>query len=220
MALHFFVITFKRYMSKVLQCNICPTNGFNIQVFTVLSFFNKYFVSRVLHMQDKLLVLQTKTCWDVKIFCFPLIPKSKINIFTLKIYILEFSLSGTYHNVIFILEEGKILFKIWVNVDFNYVFYMLQIWFIGNYSTTRNCAILGSMYIKNLAISMMKWLSNNISEVKQKYIFFYFLIAYQKLERLWVPMGTKINKTSICHKNSCFLKLCFRLRRMCVIDSS
>ena len=128
-------------MSKVLQCNICPTNGFNIQVFTVLSFFNKYFVSRVLHMQDKLLVMQTKTSRDVKIFCFPLIPKSKINIFTLKIYILEFSLSGTYHNVIFILEQSKNLFKIRVNVDFNHVFYIVQIWFIGNYSTTRNCAI-------------------------------------------------------------------------------
>ena len=163
-------------MSKVLQCNICPTNGFNIQVFTVLSFFNKYFVSRVLHMQDKLLVLQTKTCWDVKIFCFPLIPKSKINIFTLKIYILEFSLSGTYHNVIFILEQGKNLFKIRVNVDFNYVFYMLQIWFIGNYSTTRNCAI--QCIYKNLAISMMKWLSNNISEVKQN--FFWLLIKNLK----------------------------------------
>ena len=40
--------------------------------------------------------------------------------------------------------------------------------------------VLGSMYIKNLAISMMKRLSNNISEVKQNF----FLIAYQKLERL------------------------------------
>ena len=40
---------------------------------------------------------------------------------------LEFSVCGTYHNVIFILEQGKNLFKLRVNVDFNYVFYMLQI---------------------------------------------------------------------------------------------
>ena len=168
-------------MSKVLQCNICPTNGFNIQVFTVLSFFNKYFVSRVLHMQDKLLVLQTKTCWDVKIFCFPLIPKSKINIFTLKIYILEFSLSGTYHNVIFILEQGKNLFQIRVNVDFNYVFYMLQIWFIGNYNTTRNGARF-NVYKKSsnihdeMIVKQYQWSQTEI------YIFYIFWLLIKNLK--------------------------------------